>query len=52
MLIGHEVGHYLGLSHVSDAGNLMLASSSATDTNLNYDPQYRTIIRHGWVRID
>ena len=52
MLIGHEVGHYLGLSHVSDAGNLMLSSSSATDTNLNYDPQYRTIIRHGWVRID
>jgi hypothetical protein len=52
MLIGHEVGHYLGLSHVSDAGNLMLSSSGATDTNLNYDPQYRTIIRHGWVRID
>ena len=52
MLIGHEVGHYLGLSHVSDAGNLMLSSSTATDTALNYDPQYRTIIRHGWVRID
>lgn len=52
MLIGHEVGHYLGLQHVGDAGNLMLASSGATDTNLNYDPQYRTIIRHGWVRID
>jgi hypothetical protein len=52
MLIGHEVGHYLGLSHVPDAGNLMLSNSSATDTALNYDPQYRTIIRHGWVRID
>ena len=52
MLIGHEVGHYLGLHHVSDAGNLMLSSSGATDTSLNYDPQYRTIIRHGWVRID
>jgi hypothetical protein len=52
MLIGHEVGHYLGLSHVSTAGNLMLSSSGATDTALNYDPQYRTIIRHGWVRID
>ncbi|TDD88728.1 hypothetical protein [Actinomadura rubrisoli] len=51
MLIGHEVGHYLGLVHVSEAGNLMLSSSTATDTNLNYDPQYRTIIRHGWVRI-
>jgi hypothetical protein len=51
MLIGHEVGHYLGLVHVTELGNLMLASSTATDTNLNYDPQYRTIIRHGWVRI-
>jgi hypothetical protein len=51
MLIGHEVGHYLGLSHVTDAGNLMLSSSGASDTNLNYDPQYRKIIRHGWVSI-
>lgn len=51
MLIGHEVGHYLGLVHASEPGNLMLASSTATDTNLNYDPQYRTIIRHGWVGI-
>ena len=52
MLIAHEVGHYLGLVHVSEAGNLMLFSSGTTDTNLNYDPQYRAIIRHGWVRID
>jgi hypothetical protein len=52
MLIGHEVGHYLGLPHVSEAGNLMLSSSGETDTHLNYDPQYRTIIRHGWMRID
>ena len=52
MLIGHEVGHYLGLVHVSEAGNLMLSSSGQTDTHLNYDPQYRTIIRHGWMRID
>jgi hypothetical protein len=51
MLISHEVGHYLGLSHTNEAGNLMLPNSSATDTNLNYDPQYRTIIRHGWVDI-
>jgi len=51
MLIGHEIGHYLGLVHVDEAGNLMLSSSSASDTNLNYNPQYRTIIRHGWVRI-
>ena len=51
-VLGHEVGHYLGLSHVNEAGNLMLAGSTATDTSLNYDPQYRTIIRFGWVRID
>ncbi|WP_131742444.1 hypothetical protein [Actinomadura roseirufa] len=51
MLIGHEVGHYLGLVHVTEPGNLMLSSSTANDTNLNYDPQYRTLIRHGWVRI-
>jgi hypothetical protein len=51
MLIGHEVGHYLGLVHVTEPGNLMLSSSTANDTNLNYDPQYRTIIRHGWVNV-
>jgi hypothetical protein len=52
MLIGHEVGHYLGLVHVGEAGNLMLSNSGTNDTNINYDPQYRTIIRHGWMRID
>lgn len=51
MLVGHEVGHYLGLSHVGTAGNLMLSSSGASDTDLNYDPQYRTMIQHGWVNI-
>ena len=51
MLIGHEIGHYLGLVHVSDAGNLMLPSSGTNDINLSYD-QYRTMIRYGWVRID
>ena len=51
MLVGHEVGHYLGLVHVTEPGNLMLPGSSATDTSLNYDPQYRTVIRHGWVWI-
>jgi Helix-hairpin-helix motif/Matrixin len=50
MLMGHELGHYLGLSHTNDAGNLMLPSSGQTDTNLTYD-QYRTMIRHGWVFI-
>ncbi|MFA1550226.1 hypothetical protein [Actinomadura chokoriensis] len=51
MLMGHEVGHYLGLVHVTEPGNLMLSASTADDTNLNYDPQYRTIIRYGWVNI-
>lgn len=51
MLIGHELGHYLGLQHVSTAGDLMLPSSGVDDINLDYQ-QYRTMIRHGWVRID
>jgi hypothetical protein len=51
MLIGHELGHYLGLQHTSEAGNLLLPSSGTNDINLNYD-QYRTMVRHGWVRID
>jgi hypothetical protein len=51
MLMGHELGHYLGLQHTNDTGNLMLPSSGTTDTNLTYD-QYRTMIRHGWVSID
>jgi hypothetical protein len=51
MLIGHELGHYLGLSHTNAAGNLMLPSSGTNDTALTYD-QYRKIIRHGWMAID
>jgi hypothetical protein len=51
MLIGHELGHYLGLSHVTDAGNLMLSSSGETDTHLSYS-QYKEIADHGWVFVD
>lgn len=51
MLMGHELGHYLGLSHTNLANNLLLPSSGATDTNITYD-QYRTLTRHGWVSID
>ena len=50
MLIGHEVGHYLGLVHISEAHNLMLSSSGTNDTNLNYD-QYRKIMKYGRVFI-
>jgi hypothetical protein len=48
MLIGHEVGHFLGLVHISESGNLLLSSSGTNDTNLNYD-QYRTISDYGRV---
>jgi hypothetical protein len=51
MLVGHELGHYLGLQHTADAANLMLPSSGPTDTSLTYG-QYKTMIRHGWVEID
>ena len=51
MLMGHELGHYLGLQHTNDAGNLMLPSSGTTDTALTYD-QYRKLLQHGWVSID
>ena len=50
MLIGHELGHYLGLSHIGTAGNLMLSSSGTNDTDLSYD-QYKAMLDHGWVFI-
>jgi hypothetical protein len=52
MLIAHEVGHYLGLDHISEAGNLMHPLSNSTDTYLKYRSQYRLLIQHGWVSID
>jgi hypothetical protein len=51
MLLAHELGHYLGLEHVSTDGNLMLSNSGTYDTDLTYD-QYRTILAHGWVFVD
>ncbi|HEY4613591.1 MAG TPA: hypothetical protein VII11_11465, partial [Bacteroidota bacterium] len=50
MLIGHEVGHYLGLEHLSESGNLMHSSSGTYDTDLTYD-QYKEILDYGWVYI-
>ena len=52
MLIAHEVGHYLGLPHLQETGNLMLAYSvysyGANNTNLNYD-QYQLMLPHGFI---
>jgi hypothetical protein len=51
MLIAHELGHYLGLSHLSVSGNLMHPSSGTYDTDLTYD-QYREVLDHGWMFVD
>ena len=47
-LIGHEVGHYLGLSHVTDSNNLMLSDTSIRGPDLTYD-QYRLMLPHGYL---
>lgn len=47
-LIGHEVGHYLGLSHLEDANNLMRSNTSNRGPDLNYT-QYRTMFPHGFM---
>jgi hypothetical protein len=47
-LIGHEVGHYLGLSHLEDTDNLMRSNTGDRGPDLNYD-QYRTMFRHGFM---
>lgn len=48
MLIGHEVGHYLGLVHLEDTNNLMRSNTGNRGPDLNYD-QYRTMFRHGFM---
>ncbi|MGV3558873.1 hypothetical protein [Larkinella arboricola] len=47
-LIGHEVGHYLGLSHLEDTDNLMRSNTGVRGPALNYD-QYRTMMGHGFM---
>lgn len=47
-LIGHELGHYLGLSHITTSNNLMLSNTGSRGPDLSY-AQYRTIMSHGWV---
>jgi hypothetical protein len=47
-LIGHEVGHYLGLQHLEDTNNLMRSNTGNRGPNLNYT-QYRTMFPHGFM---
>jgi hypothetical protein len=47
-LIGHEVGHYLGLSHLEDPNNLMRSNTGVRGPDLNYD-QYRLMFPHGFM---
>lgn len=47
-LIGHEVGHYLGLSHLEDTNNLMRSNTGVRGPDLNYD-QYRKMFPHGFM---
>jgi hypothetical protein len=47
-LIGHEVGHYLGLPHLEDANNLMRSNTGNRGPNLNYT-QYRMMFPHGFM---
>jgi hypothetical protein len=47
-LIGHEIGHYLGLSHQETTNNLMRSNTGVRGPDLDYD-QYRTMFPHGYM---
>jgi hypothetical protein len=47
-LIGHEVGHYLGLQHLENTNNLMRSNTGNRGPDLNYT-QYRTMFPHGFM---
>lgn len=47
-LIGHEVGHYLGLPHQETANNLMRGNTGDRGPDLDYD-QYRRMFPHGYM---
>jgi len=47
-LIGHEVGHYLGLPHLENTNNLMRSNTGNRGPDLDYD-QYRLMFPHGYV---
>jgi len=50
-LIGHEVGHYLGLEHLEDSNNLMRSNTGLRGPDLNY-AQYRTMFPHGFMHYE
>lgn len=47
-LIGHEIGHYLGLPHLETANNLMRGNTGVRGPDLSYD-QYRTMLPHAYI---
>ncbi|MET4134226.1 hypothetical protein [Pseudarthrobacter sp. PvP090] len=47
-LIGHEIGHYLGLPHQETTDNLMRSNTGDRGPVLDYD-QYRKAFPHGYL---
>lgn len=50
-LIGHEVGHYLGLVHQETTNNLMRSNTGNRGPALDYD-QYRKMFPHGFMHYE